>query len=271
MVLLGQKLDKVVMILSTGRTGTMAVAEYFNKGFNGIRAVHEPRPSWRLRIAAHKYMAGQISREQAIRAFVQAREQQIARTQQPIYAESNPFLVGLLDIMNEVFDRPKIVHIVRDPRTMVRSALNFGAHRGLKRWTAELLPYWVIRPEQMEANPRQRWQEMTPLEIRAWMWGMKNEWLEKGAELYGKDYLRVRFEDIFGQNSNGLRKIADWIGVEEKPGMVDKLLTKKVNASRPTRMPTWDQWTDTDRQQLMQYCGKLMAEYGYLEGEVKKT
>lgn len=267
MALLGKNLDKVVMILSTGRTGTAAIAEYFNEGFTGIRAVHEPRPSWRLRIVANKYMAGQISREQAIRTFIQAREQQIACTQQPIYAESNPFLVGFVDIISEVFHRPKIIHIVRDPRTMVRSALNFGKHRGLKRWTAELLPYWEIRPEQIEAHPRKRWNEMTPLEIRAWMWSTKNEWLEKGAELYGKDYLRVRFEDLFSKHGNGLRMLADWIGVKEKPGLLEKLLEKKVNASRRTGMPVWDQWSDSDRQQLMQYCGKLMAEYGYLEDE----
>jgi len=264
MALLGQNLDRVVMILSTGRTGTTALAEYLNEGFSGVCAVHEPRPSWRLRIAAHKYMAGKLSREQAVQAYVGAREKLVRQLQQPVYVESNPFLVGFLDILGEVFCQPRIVHVVRDPRTMVRSALNFGVHRGLKRWSAEMVPYWVIRPEQMEREPEQRWNEMTPLEIRAWIWGMKNAYLGQGAELYGENYLRVRFEDLFREGGAGLRELAAWIGLTEKPGMVDKLLEKKVNASRPTGMPAWEAWNEADRQQLLRYCGKLMGEYGYL-------
>ena len=267
MTQLGENLDQAVIILSTGRTGTTALAEYFNQGFKDVCAVHEPRPSWRLRIAAHKYMAGRISREEAIRCFVRARQRMIANVQQPIYIESNPFLVGFLDIFEEFFQRPKIVHIVRDPRTMVQSALNFGVHRGLKRWAAEALPYWVIRPEQMEKEPVQKWKDMTPLEIRAWIWGMKNEWLGRGAEIYHENYRLVRFEDLFRQDATGLRELAKWIGLEEKSGMVDQLLQKKINASRPAGMPSWDQWQEYEREQLSKYCGELMQKYGYLEDD----
>ena len=264
MAILGQQLDKVVMILSTGRTGTTALAEYLTQGFSGIRAVHEPRPSWRLRIAAHKYIAGKISRDQAIDQFASARRQLLTQSQQPIYAESNPFLVGFLDIMGEVFENVRIVHIVRDPRTMVRSALNFGVHRGLKRWVTELVPYWVIRPEQCEENPLKRWPEMSPLEVRAWMWNMKNQHLQQGPDLYGENYIRFRFEDLFREGGDGLRELADWIGIQEKPGELSSLLEKKVNASQPVGMPRWEEWNEEERLQLLQYCAPLMREYGYL-------
>lgn len=49
--MLGDRFDIVVIIPSTGRTGTTVLAEFFNDAYRQVRASHEPRPSRGLRFA----------------------------------------------------------------------------------------------------------------------------------------------------------------------------------------------------------------------------
>jgi hypothetical protein len=39
------KFDKAVFIVSSGRTGTKALAHHLSKCYDNVFAVHEPRPS----------------------------------------------------------------------------------------------------------------------------------------------------------------------------------------------------------------------------------
>lgn len=241
----------------------MALAKYFQEGCSEVTALHEPKPSRILRIASSRFMAGHHSKDDMARLLQSKRKKILTNIETPIYVESNPYLYGFLDVLGNVFDRPQIVHITRDPRTMVRSAINFGSQRGLKWLFSAVVPYWTLRPEQMNPNPSRKWWEMTPVERMAWHWRIVNEHLSRGAELYGEDYRRFRFEDLFHAERPGLSDLADWIGVSHVAPALAKMASRPVNRSKRNDVANWDQWADSDRKALLDQCGQLMQYYRY--------
>ncbi len=259
----GTTIRQHVFVVSTGRTGSLALAQYLDAAFEGVTAVHEPKPSRFLRIAANAHLAGKISDETATRLFLRARQHVWSESHDPIFVESNPFLVGLLDVFGQACLDPRVIHVVRDPRTWVRSVLNFGSRRGIKRIAARVVPYWVVKPEQLTFAPQRPYRKMTHVEWLSWYWQLANQHLRRGSELYGDDYLLVRYEELFRKGGDGIRTLARWIGLSEREDQLDPLLKIPVNTSRSDTVPHWPAWSDKDRNVLLKHCGELMEELGF--------
>ncbi len=257
------KFDTVVIIVSTGRTGTMALARHFDACYEQVKAMHEPRPSRRLRILSNKFLCGKLSREALVRGLVRSRQRLLAGIAEPVYIEANNFLHGFLGAFEEVFDRPRIVHVVRDPRTYIRSWINFGVFRGLKGLAGRYYPYWLLKPELYQKDTPRRWSRMSPPERVAWYWNAINRELNRGEQLYGERYRRVRFENLFAKDGAELLALARWMGLPEKPQLVERAGGERINPSRDGRFPPWEQLDRQTRQAILQLCGSLMVDYGY--------
>ena len=80
MALLGGHLEQVVLILSTGRTGTKAIAHYLNDSCESVVSTHEPKPSRVLRIASFRYLAGRISEVHMVKTLVKKRKTLCSRS-----------------------------------------------------------------------------------------------------------------------------------------------------------------------------------------------
>lgn len=260
---IGRHLDQVVFIVSTGRTGTTAVARCLNEAFVGVRALHEPRPTRHLRLASNAYLCGRLSARRVADLLVAGRRRLCDRIAEPVYVESNPCLHGVVEVLPDVFDRPRIVHVTRDPCTYVVSALNFGAQRGLKRLLAAWLPYWVLKPEQIDPAATRRWAAMSPIERFSWAWRATNERLERAAGTFGDRYVRIRFEDLLRRDGAGVRRLATWLGLAERPAKLEPLLAAPVNRSHGRYVPRWDGFDQADRDALLRHCADLMPRYGY--------
>jgi len=260
---LGSHLENVVFILSSGRTGTTAMARYLSECCEGTLALHEPKPSRILRMASSRRLARRLTNEQMSQMLRRKRQRLVSQIDQPNYVESNPYLYGFVEVLGEVFQRPKVIHVVRDPRTMIRSALNFGAQSGIKRIVTALLPYWLIKPDRVEENPERRWRDMSAVERIAWYWRTVNSHLDQGSKVYGDDYTRVRYEDLFSSDGAGIRQLIEKLGLEERPGVLEELLASRVNRSRGNVMPAWPDWPEADCKALDHQCGELMRQYGY--------
>ena len=148
----------------------MAIAHYLQDRYEGVCAVHEPRPSRHLRLLSNRSLCHRIDRHRLIAAYVRARQGRFERMNERAYVESNNFLHGFLDVLDDVFDRPRIVHIVRDPRTYIRSWINFGVFRGIKGMAGRYCKYWLLKPELLTPHPAFRWEAMRPQERIAWYW-----------------------------------------------------------------------------------------------------
>ncbi len=254
--------DSVLFILSTGRTGTTALAHHLD-GFGGkVKAVHEPKPSRNLRIASNRALCGKLTSEQLVTLYKESRKALFAQTGEPVYIESNPFLHGFIDVLDQLVPTPKILHVVRDPRTYVTSYLNFGGISGKKSLATRFIPFWMLKPEKYEPESGLNWRAMTDVEKLAWRWDRINRVLDCGAELYGERYRRVKYEDIFSDLPAGLSEIMNFAGLETKPENFN-IDQAPINASVDKRKEGWAEWSGEDRRQLTDICADSMARYGY--------
>jgi hypothetical protein len=264
-----------VVVLSTGRTGTQALAHYFNTCYDHVTALHEPKPTRHFRMMSNRAMTGKLSRETAVRALVRSRRRLVEKITRPIYIESNWYLYGFLEALKDVFGWPKILHVVRDPRTFIPSYINYGTFSGLKKVAAEFLPYWYLKPEQYEKNPAKRWNEMSEPERLAWHWHVVNREIDRGAQLYGEDYLRLKYEDLFPREKPvardeasvkalppDLKRLLDWIGLPPNEKLLAALGDKR-NASGNRGFPKWQQWDEATRAAVLARCGEQMERYDY--------
>ena len=113
--ILGDRFDKVVLVVSTGRTATKAIAHYFDTCYESVCARHEPFPSRPLRFASNLYLSGRISRSSLRSIMVLCRRHTLAGIAAPVYMETNMFTHGCLDVLDEVLGDVRVCHIVRHP------------------------------------------------------------------------------------------------------------------------------------------------------------
>lgn len=276
MAVWADKFEQVVVVLSTGRTGTQALAHYFNTAYDHVTALHEPKPTRHFRMMSNRSVTGKLPKETAVRALVRSRQRLVEKITRPVYIESNWYLYGFLEALRDVFGRPKILHVVRDPRTFIPSYINYGTFSGLKRIAAEFLPYWYLKPEQYDPGTSKRWSGMSEPERLAWHWHVVNREIDRGAAMYGDNYLLLRYEDLFPREKKdapgtaapaaslppGLTRLLDWIGLSPNEKLV-QLMGDKRNASRNRGFPRWDQWDEPTRQSVLAMCGEQMERYGY--------
>ena len=115
--------EKIVFVLSTGRTGTKTLAE----GLAGddIKSPHQPPFSRLLTIASNYYLHGWLPMSVLERLVIRLREPQILNSDCRDYVQVFSLDYLPAKIISERHPNVAIVHIVRDPRTFVRSYLNW--------------------------------------------------------------------------------------------------------------------------------------------------
>jgi len=255
---------KFIFVVSSGRTGTKAIAQHLSRCYPEVFAVHEPKPSWRLRMGTTKALCGRGSREELIELLVKLRRELVGRVKRGIYVESNPYLAGFVEVLGNVFEGASVVHVVRDARTYVRSGVNFGAFAGMKRLAAEWWPDWFPKPESCGDARGSKWGEMDAIEKLAWFWSLVNSHLNRGEQIYGRNYLRIKFEELFA--ADGLERLTDWMGLARSSAMIEEAKRERVNASQG-ELPEWEKWCGADQHKVMRHCEQLMRVYGYLKQE----
>jgi len=251
-----------VLVVSTGRTGTQALAHIFDGVLPGVHARHEPPPSRRLRILSNLHLCGRLGRARLQRHLTRVRGPLLDRLAPLLYLESNPFLHGFLDVFDDVFGAPRVLHVVRDPRTYVVSYLRFGVFRGAKGLAAAWLPYWMLKPERYEPDSGLVWARMSPTERLAWRWNAVNGALERGEQLFGARYRRVRFENLFAPDGTELHELARWMGLHE-PLSLPSPTQARANASPNVAVAPFADWPAAEQRRLLSLCGARMERYGY--------
>jgi hypothetical protein len=269
-----------VLVVSTGRTGTKALATHLGACYPQVVALHEPPPTrFLLRRTANRFLCGRLSRDELVKILREYRAQPLTGPTQTLYVESNPGLAGFLDAFPDVFPDFQVLHVVRDPRTYIPSALNWGVFRGVKGMFAKWLPFWLPKPEIARADARVVWRQLSPVEKLAWHWQFINEHLNRGRQMYPDRYHVIRFEDLFARDGSGLADAVRWMGLPATEGLALAANSENVNASRPGRAVKWRDWPDTDKRAALRFCAPLMRTYGYdltaeahlLEGEPAAT
>lgn len=253
--------EKVVFVLSTSRTGTKTLAE----GLAGdeIRSPHQPPYSRLLTIASNYYWHGWLPRSALEWLVARLREPQILNADCRYYVQTFSLDYLPAKIISEKYPNVYIIHIVRDPRTFVRSYLNW-THSRFKSWVAnKMVLGWHPSGYFTSELPWRGWRQMDEFQRVCWHWTYKNTLLER---LFADDerYIRIRFEDLFlAQDSGTLREILAFVGIPYQERFA-AMLQKSKNVSYKTYFPSWKTWGAEQKRQLLDICGEKMREYGYL-------
>ncbi len=246
---------KPIFILSTGRTGTTFLADFLHQ-YGNITAVHEPKPSRILRMWSMACLEGRVSPNYMAAAFSKKRQKLLNHVHAPIYIESNPFIVGFVDVLKELFDDPIIIHVVRDPRTYTTSSINHGNTVGLKSFFNKYVPFWVYTPKGHKQS------QLEPAFRAAEHWQITNQTLRDYGKS-NKNYYMFKFEEVFVGDREKLGDLLKIIGAPKNA--LNEFKNSKVprNKSKHRQIKAWQDWPEPTRQQIKKICGPLMKTYGY--------
>lgn len=244
--------QRPVFILSTGRTGTQFLAHHFDRDPR-VCALHEPVPSRGLRFWTVAYLEGAVDQGSMSRTLRVYRTGFFDKISEPIYIESNNFLAGFAETLIDEFDEPTLIHVVRDPRSYVRSAINKGAAKGLKGLTNRYVPFSHLGLESDSENPT--------VQRTARYWTLVNSHLRTTGQDYAGYHL-YRYEDLFQGDSAAFKELADLIGIRD-PAINRFMEGGRINESPRELMPPWDQWAHSEQEIVIEECGELMAHFGY--------
>jgi hypothetical protein len=244
--------QRPVFILSTGRTGTQFLAYHFDRDSH-VRALHEPTPSRGLRFWTVAYLEGAVEPSVMTNTLRRYRTGFFDKITEPVYVESNNFLAGFAESLIEEFDEPTLIHVVRDPRTYVRSAINNGAASGLKGLANRLVAFAHLGFEPDSEHPTIR--------RSARYWTLLNKHLQSVGESYPAYHL-FRYEDLFAANSDEFERLVEVVGAGTR--VLDARRDHgRVNQSTRDVLPTWDDWLPAQQRVVIDTCGDLMAPFGY--------
>ncbi len=263
-----------IFIISTGRTATKFFAKFFEDRFRNVKAVHEP-PIDIFPIAV-SYFRGDISFDKARFLFKHYRKdliKELHRENLGKYIESNPRLAFMIPVIRSLSDDYRIVHIVRDCKSYVRSGFS-------KETTLDGKKVKVRSNEDKRARitakdfPNDpyhlKWDQMTRFERNCWFWQKKDRLIQEELE---NDPLAKRFfyEDLFESEDpeKTWENLIGFLGLhgqerknENKP-LHDYLQENIENRNANYELGDWEEWPSSYKEKLIEIAGDHMTELGY--------
>jgi hypothetical protein len=252
-------MSQPVFIISTGRTGTTFLAETLRR--LEANAAHEPGPRW-LRLLSNAFVAGAISHDRTIELLKRARPPEAT-----FDVEASCLIYGLTTPILEAKPDAHVVHLIRDPRTYVRSAMNWGVHRPGGR-PLNLIPYRRLAPSHLEGRTPTTlidWARSGQFARVCWTWQAMNRIMrDDGADQ--DRFTTIRMEDVFDSEIGyaGFVEILELAGLATpSSAQLGRILSESINAAPRQSFPHWEQWNETQLHLLVAECGDLADEYDY--------
>lgn len=257
------KTTQPILVISTGRTGTIFFARLFAELYPQAASYHERGISRPIQILTNLHFAGLLPLRGLKAAWRILKGREIETCAKPFHIDSSCFLYGLAALAPELYPGLKVIHIVRDPRSYVTSHLNFSRQKRTSFIANYLIPFWQPSPAWSGTLALTTALSFTRFQRFCWIWNFKNGVMER-LEHTATPYLRVRFEDLFdtSEPEEVFGRVTDFIGLPRKCGIRDRF-REPANVSSKSVFPDWPEWTPRQCAQLDALCGERMRYYGY--------
>jgi hypothetical protein len=251
-----------ILIISTGRTGTIFLARLFADLYPTVASYHERGNSRPIQIVTNLHFSHLIPKSGVKAAWKFFKGSEIPDCEKGFHIDANNFLYGLAALAPELYPNLKVLHIVRDPRDYVTSQLNFSRQKRTSFIGNYLVPFWQPNPFLVGEIPITHAFHFTRFQKYCWVWDFKNRVMSQ-LEDSTTPYLCIRFEDLFGnQPETEFKKIIDFFGLPAIPNIRERF-REPANTSKPTFFPEWQDWSSQRASQLQSLCRKQMEKYGY--------
>jgi hypothetical protein len=253
-----------ILIISTGRTGTIFFSRLFADLYPTLAASYHERGNSRpMQILTNLHFSHLFPKSGLKAAWKLFKGGETDACEKQFHIDANCFLYGLAPLAPELYPNLKVLHIVRDPRAYVTSHLNFSRQKRTSFIANYFVPFWQPNPFLVGDLPLSKAPGFTRFEKYCWIWDFKNRVME-GLENSSTPYMRVRFEDLFntGNPEEVFGKITDFLGLPRVTGIREKF-REPANTSAKTDFPEWREWTPKQAAQLHSFCGERMKKYGY--------
>jgi hypothetical protein len=259
-----------VFVLSTGRTGTETLAHLLNLS-RDIFAYHEPAPNlYSLSKIAYDLEDQIIKISDFERLFTTSLHSLRGSLWNESlscgrgYAETSPQVTFLAPLFREIFPDAYFIHLVRDPKYVIRS----GMRRG---WFSDH-PYdeFRIKPKK-DSLFFKKWAEFSALEKNTWLWSETNNWISKFvSSLSPSQCFVLPSEKLFQKDVLTIQSLFDFLNVSQPSNLaIERTISKKFNKQRTGEFhfdPNWLEMMDDD---LLNFLTNISVRFGYDLSESK--
>ena len=166
------------------------------------------------------------------------------------YGEINPFLRRHCKVIKELMPQAQIFHMIRDGKDVLRSLMS----RELFAFNDPMAKY--IYPPKDDPY-REKWEEMTRFEKLCWMWSADNRMMRENLQYTIKFELWLSDYDYFKT------KILDHLEIVINADTWDKFVTQVHNQTPKYRMPSYENWSNQQRESFDRICGEEMKINDY--------
>lgn len=173
------------------------------------------------------------------------------------YVETSPQVTFLAPVIAAAIPNVLFIHIVRDPRDVVRSGMR-------RKWfDGNPNDQYRISPE-MKTEEYKLWVTYNSFQKNIWLWMETNRWIYRFCARRPAQSLLLRSEDIFGGNQDALTRLYSFLGLAIPPKYrIESLLQKKLNAQRKGQFPEPSKWPEAWNQDLRKIAGETAETFGY--------
>ncbi len=213
---------------------------------------------------------------------------EVARTGRRIVGDKSPQHTENLDEIHGIYPDAKIVHVVRDGRDVAVSAMHHWWRLATDRegGVFELSPEELRLRDAYAENGQAFLDEGRSIFTEERLAQLARRWdyrtgkgRRDGAELYGEDYLEIRYEDLLLDTPTVFGRVLEFLGASSEDRMIERCLrsssferaskrsTGEEDSSSFFRKGVAGDWRNVfnarDRELYKELAGERLIELGY--------
>jgi len=150
------------------------------------------------------------------------------------------------------------MHLVRDPRYVVRSAMRRRWYDGHSYDGLRIVP-------QPDSEAGRNWEMYDAFKRNLWLWAETNRWIVRFCSSVPADrVLSVHSEDIFSGEEETWRKLYFFIGAPmPSKRRIMGVLSEKLNAQETGTFPEPSRWSEVMYSEFRIIAGETAKALGY--------
>lgn len=251
-----------IFTLSTGRVGTKTLAALLSMAPN-LFAYHEPNPLlYGLSKLAYEYndASNVLGLDILKEAFLVGRKLKfdLALACNRGYVETSPQGTFLAGAIREAVPNVKFIHLVRDPRDVVRSGMRRKWYFNHPFDSTRIVPT-------VGSRYAPKWESFSAFEKNLWLWTETNGWIQRFlADIPEDRKILIHSEKLFSLDQQVFQRLFAFVH-SPIPDVVQikRILSKRLNAQTSGYFLEPAEWSCQMHNELLNYTSKTAEVLGY--------